>query len=161
VFPGKWLSAFAVGAAILVISGCGGGGGSSTGMQELSKAEWITRADAICAQTEELKAPALKEVRVVESELKSESQLETLGEILMKVVGEVRPAYSEVHQLPEPEEAGQMVRHLLSLYRASILTAEGGAEALEARDLAGYENLEAKQQTISASGVTGNVCRFP
>jgi hypothetical protein len=43
-----------------------------------------------------------------------------------------------------------MVQHLLSLYRASILTAEGGAEALEARDLAGYKDLEAKQQAISS-----------
>jgi hypothetical protein len=144
----KWSVGIVVVVVLLALTGCGSGGGSSTAAG-LSESEWISRADDICARTEELGGPPDEEIQAVERAPRSESQLESLGAILMKTVKELRPIYAELGELPAPEGDKEPLKTLSSFSPASLAFAKEGARALEGRDFARYKALQGKQHAIS------------
>jgi len=122
-------------AAALLVAGCGGGSGSSTGEggeARLSHTEWVSQADAICSVDHEANASRESEVEgLVEGGLTNAKVREEAAELIRGAVPSVETEVKGIRALrPASADVAEVIRVVGGLERTAQLD-EKFAEALE------------------------------
>jgi len=92
-----------LGAAALAVAGCGGDdqdSGSSGGGGTLTKAQFITKAAAVCRDTKKAQLPYTDKV----SKLPDRTDIKRVAPLLVGALGESRKGYDELRDLPAPKQ---------------------------------------------------------
>ncbi len=144
-----------VGAVVVavLVTGCGGGSGSSTGEADearLSHAEWVSQADAICSVDHEANATLESEFQALaKGGLTSAKVREEAAELLRGAVPSVETEVEGIRALrPAPADEAQVIRVVGGLERTQRLD-EKLAEALETGSA---QELEAVIGQVAANG---------
>jgi len=140
-------------AAAVLVSGCGGGSGSSTGEggeARLSHTEWVSQADAICSVDHEANASREGEFEgLVEGGLTNAKVREEAAELIRGAVPSVETEVKGIRALrPAPADEAEVIRVVGGLERTAQLD-EKFAEALETGSA---HELEAVIGQVAANG---------
>ena len=124
------------------LSGCGGGGGSGP-KQPISKADFIRRADAICAS-------GAKRVGAIpglnfDPATATRQQLPQIAGVLGRITGELQFEHDAIARLPRPVEGRALVTQILGYLQQFIHLLQSEQEAAAGRNLAGFEALSAQE----------------
>jgi hypothetical protein len=92
-----------LGAAALAVAGCGDDGkdsGSSGAGRALTKAQFITKATAICRDTKKAQLPFTDKV----SSLPDRTDIKRVAPLLVSALAESRKGYDKLRALPAPKQ---------------------------------------------------------
>jgi len=123
-----------VGAVVAVITlvGCGGGDGGSTA---LSKADYIAKGDAICAQKQQQRSQLVTEVyNAIASGVNSPSDAHRVHDISIQAADYIDQLASELQALPKPTGDEQILDTMLSTVRAEATDIRHFADAVDSLD---------------------------
>jgi hypothetical protein len=156
------VSILAVGA---LIAGCGGGDSSTEATQTvtveatseaLTKAEWISAADAICQDSRDGEDPDLeREYREAADEPESLEKRERLAELLTSVVEEARPFAARLRALDAAPSEVELTEEISESIEKGINATERRVSALKANDAAEARSAvdEMEQAKAEAEGL--------
>jgi hypothetical protein len=127
MYPGR-LGAGVV-TAVVTLVGCGGGDGA------LSKADYIAKADAICAQKRQQRSQLVSEVQnAIASGVNSASDAHRVHDISNQAADYIDQLASELQALPKPTGDEQRLDFLLSTVRAEATDIRHFADAVDSLD---------------------------
>lgn len=157
---GRNAVALAVFAALVVLGGCGGSSGETDtetvtvgGGDELTKSEWIAKADAICAQEQRQEKPLKAEFESRRQEPEqSPEQLKALADTTRELLRLVSNEVGDLRQLQPPAADRETVEEMLMTVDGSVPLGEEFADAIEAGDSA---EIEATAQRIEQNSAKG------
>jgi hypothetical protein len=140
-------------AVAVLVAGCGGGSGSSTGEADdarLSHTEWVSQADAICSVDHEANASRESEFEgLMEGGLTNAKVRDEAAELLRGAVPSVETEVKGIRALrPTPADEAEVIRVVGGLERTQQLD-EKLAEALETGSA---HELEAVTAQVAANG---------
>ena len=119
-------------AAVITLVGCGGGDGGSTA---LSKADYIAKGDAICAQKRQQRGQLVTEVQnAIASGVNSASDAHRVHDISNQAANYVDQLATELQALPKPTGDEQTLDTLLSTVRAEATDIRHFADAVDSLD---------------------------
>jgi hypothetical protein len=129
MYPGRLGAGVVI--AVVTLVGCGGNGGGST----LSKADYIAKADAICAQKRQQRGQLVNEVHnAIASGVNSASDAHRVHDISNQAADYVDQLASELQALPKPTGDEQILDTLLSTIRAEATDIRHFADAVDSLD---------------------------
>jgi hypothetical protein len=118
--------------AVVTLVGCGGNGGGSTA---LSKADYIAKGDAICAQKQKQRSQLVTEVQnAIASGVNSASDAHRVHDISNQVANYVDQLATELQALPKPTGDEQTLDTLLSSVSAEATDYRHFADAVDSLD---------------------------
>jgi len=123
--------------AVVTLVGCGGGDGGSTAptAAALSKADYIAKGDAICAQKRQQRSRLVSEVyNAIASGVNSASEAHRVHDISIQAADYVDQLASELQALPKPTGDEQILDTLLSTVRAEATDIRHFADAVDSLD---------------------------
>ena len=123
--------------AVVTLVGCGGGDGGSTAptATALSKADYIAKGDAICAQKRQQRSKLVSEVQnAIASGVNSASEAHRVHDISNQAADYVDQLASELQALPKPTGDEQILDRLLSTVRAEATDIRHFADAVDSGD---------------------------
>ena len=147
---------------LLAAAGCGGSSTSTATQtvtvghtQELTKAEWIAKADAICAETQEETAPLKAEANALKEAPENASTYQKLAEVLKAGTASIPKETTALRALEPPSGDQGIIQKMIGTVEANATLGESMADALENSDLGRFEalNEQAKENTIKAKGL--------
>ena len=128
MYPGR-LGAGVV-TAVVTLVGCGGNGGTA-----LSKADYIAKGDAICAQKRQQRGQLVSEVQnAIASGVNSASDAHRVHDISNQAADYVDQLASELQALPKPTGDEQILDTLLSTVSAEATDIRHFADAVDSLD---------------------------
>jgi hypothetical protein len=119
--------------AVVALVGCGGNGGGSTATA-LSKADYIAKADAICAQKRQQRSRLVTVVQNAIASGVSASDAHRVRDISNRAADYVDQLARELEALPKPTGDEQILDDLLSTVRAEAADLRHFADALDSHD---------------------------
>ena len=122
-----------VATAVVALVGCGGNGGGSTATA-LSKADYIAKADAICAQKQQQRSQLVTKVQNAIASGVSASDAHRVHDISNQAADYVDQLASELQALPKPTGDEQRLDTLLSTVRAEATDIRHFADAVDSHD---------------------------
>ena len=118
--------------AVITLAGCGGGDGGSTA---LSKADYIAKGDAICAQKRQQRGQLVTEMQnAIASGVTSASDAHRVHDISNQAADYVDQLASELQALPKPTGDEQILDTLLSTVSAEATDIRHFADAVYSLD---------------------------
>lgn len=118
--------------AVVTLVGCDGNGGGSTA---LSKADYIAKGDAICAQKRQQRGQLVTEVQnAIASGVNSASDAHRVHDISNQAANYVDQLATELQALPKPTGDEQILDTLLSTVRAEATDIRHFADAVDSLD---------------------------
>ena len=123
--------------AVVTLVGCGGGDGGSTAPTATapSKADYIAKGDAICAQKRQQRSRLVSEVyNAIASGVNSASEAHRVHDISIQAADYVDQLASELQALPKPTGDEQILDTLLSTVRAEATDIRHFADAVDSLD---------------------------
>ena len=128
MYPGR-LGAGVV-TAVVTLVGCGGNGGTA-----LSKADYIAKGDAICAQKRQQRSQLVSEVQnAIASGVNSASDAHRVHDISIQAADYIDQLASELQALPKPTGDEQILDTLLSTVSAEATDIRHFADAVDSLD---------------------------
>ena len=159
MYPGR-LGAGVV-TAVVTLVGCGGNGGETA----LSKADYIAKGDAICAQKRQQRSQLVSEVQnAIASGVNSASDAHRVHDISNQAADYVDQLASELQALPKPTGDEQILDTLLSTVRAEATDIRHFADAVDSLDASQIRSLgeaaesDGSKATAIAQGYGFTVC---
>jgi hypothetical protein len=132
MYPGRLGAGVVI--AVVTLVGCGGNGGGSTATA-LSKADYIAKGDAICAQKRQQRGQVVSEMQIAfVNGVNSASDAHRLHDISNQAADYVDQLASELQALPKPTGDEQILDTLLSTVRAEATDIRHFADAVDSRD---------------------------
>ena len=135
----RWFVAV-LGAAALTVAGCGGddGGAASSSSSggapaALTKAEYITKADAICRDTQKRLGPVEDDLDALPKDSQGRGKPKQIAPILARILDATNGGYERLKALPAPAED----RATLNRWLASTLESTAALEDLQTAVRAG------------------------
>jgi hypothetical protein len=140
MYPGRLGAGVVI--AVVTLVGCGGNGGGSTVVvttaptaTALSKADYIAKADAICAQKRQQRGQLVSEVQnAIASGVNSASDAHRVHDISNQAADYVDQLASELQALPKPTGDEQILDTLLSTVSAEATDIRHFADAVDSLD---------------------------
>jgi hypothetical protein len=140
MYPGRLGAGVVI--AVVTLVGCGGNGGGSTVVvttaptaTALSKADYIAKGDAICAQKRQQRGQLVNEVHnAIASGVNSASDAHRVHDISNQAADYVDQLASELQALPKPTGDEQILDTLLSTVRAEATDIRHFADAVDSLD---------------------------
>jgi hypothetical protein len=137
----RWREALAaLGLAVLTAGvGCGGGPKTVTQVrtqasgQPLTRAQYISQADAICQQYQGTRAELNKEFQQVGGAL-TNPQAHQAADLLRKAVDELKPEVQAIQALPRPTADAAVLGNLMDLQGAALTNVSNLADAFDSLD---------------------------
>jgi len=118
--------------AVVTLVGCDGNGGGSTA---LSKADYIAKGDAICAQKRQQRGQLVTEVQnAIASGVNSASDAHRVHDISNQAANYVDQLATELQALPKPTGDEQILDTLLSAVSAEATDIRHFADAVDSLD---------------------------
>jgi hypothetical protein len=152
---------------VLVTAGCGDSS-SPTATQtvtighaeELTKTEWIAKADAICTEANEEANPIQDEANAMSEAPETAGTLQKLGEILKSGIPSIANETAALRELEPPAEDKEIVQKMIGTVEANVTLGNSMADALESDDLERFEalNEQAEENTTKSQGYGLKVC---
>jgi hypothetical protein len=137
--------------AMVTLVGCGGGDGGSTA---LSKADYIAKGDAICAQKRQQRGQLVNEVQnAIASGVNSASDAHRVHDISNQAADYVDQLASELQALPKPTGDEQILDTLLSTVRAEATDIRHFADAVDSLDASQIRSFGEAAQSDAAKAV--------
>jgi hypothetical protein len=131
MYPGRLGAGVVI--AVVTLVGCGGNGGGST--VALSKADYIAKGDAICAQKRRQRGQLVNEVQnAIASGVNSASDAHRVHDISNQAADYVDQLASELQALPKPTGDEQILDTLLSTVSAEATDIRHFADAVDSLD---------------------------
>jgi hypothetical protein len=123
--------------------------------QELTKAEWIAKADAICAATKEETAPLKAEANALKEAPENASTYQKLAEVLKAGTASIPKETAALRALEPPSGDQEIIQKMIGTVEANATLGDSMADALENSDLERFEalNEQAKENTTKAKGL--------
>lgn len=146
----------------LVATGCGDSSSTAATQmvtvghsEELTKAEWITEADAICTEANEEADPMQDEANALSEAPETASTLQKLGEILKRGIPSITKETAALRELEPPAVDEQIVQKMIGTVEANVTLGNSMADALESNDLERFEalNEQAEENTTKSQGL--------
>lgn len=138
--------------AVATLVGCGGNGGESTAA--LSKADYIAKGDAICAQKRQQRGQLVTEVQnAIASGVNSASDAHRVHDISNQAADYVDQLASELEALPKPTGDEQILDTLLSTVRAEATDIRHFADAVDSLDASQIRSFGEAAQSDGAKAV--------
>jgi hypothetical protein len=142
--------------AMALVAGCGGSSGSSgstaaeapAGPTELTKAQFIAKADAICAATNDSESALRGSFEELQRSQAPTAQRE-LGEAMSALARDGAKESEEIRALVPPKKDAKEVERLIAKEESANAVAAEAAAALEAGNAAKFYGL---LESISAQG---------
>ena len=151
MYPGR-LGA-GVGIAVVTLVGCGGNGGGSTATA-LSKADYIAKGDAICAQKRQQRSQLVTEVQnAMASGVNSASDAHRVHDVSNQAADYVDQLASELQALPKPTGDEQILDTLLSSVSAEATDYRHFADAVDSLDASQIRSFGEAAQSDAAKAV--------
>jgi hypothetical protein len=126
----------------LLVAGCGGGGSDSAGAQEIDKATFVKRADAICEQASgKLSAEALALTQSESAKPNYEREKLQVHLVNRILIPGLDAELEELRALGMPSEGKQEVQAFFKAVQGVANTAEADPGAF-AEGVGGYESAE-------------------
>ena len=148
--------------AVITLVGCGGGDGGSTA---LSKADYIAKGDAICAQKRQQRSQLLTEVYdAIAIGVNSASDAHRVHDVSIQAADYIDQLASELQALPKPTGDEQTLDTLLSTVRAEATDIRHFADAVDSLDASQIRsfgeaaNSDAAKAVAIAQGYGFTVC---
>lgn len=147
---------------LLATAGCGGSSSTTATQtvtvghtQELSKAEWIAKADAICAATKGETAPLKAEADALQEAPDNASTYQKLAEILKAGTASIPKETAALRALEPPAGDREILQKMIGTVEANATLGDSMADALESSDLERFEalNEQAQENTTKAKGL--------
>jgi len=142
-----------IGTATLALAGCGGGGqdepasgGPGRSAKPLTKAQFIVRADAICADVKRAQEPYSERIRA----LSRGGELTRLTPILEAALGESRKGLGRLRALPAPGEDRATLDGYLAAADRLLAASTALTEAARSDDRAKGRRVAATADALSA-----------
>jgi hypothetical protein len=130
MYPGRLGAGVVI--AVVTLVGCGGNGGGATA---LSKADYIAKGDAICAQKRQQRGQLVNEMQnAIASGVNSASDARRVHDISNQAADYVDQLASELQALPKPTGDEQILDTLLSTVRAEATDIRHFADAVDSLD---------------------------
>ena len=149
MYPGR-LGAGVVTAVVTGV-GCGGNGGGSTAR---SKADYIAKGDAICAQKRQQRSQLVTEVQnAIASGVNSASDAHRVHDISKQAANYVDQLATELQALPKPTGDEQILDTLLSTVRAEATDIRHFADAVDSRDASQIRSFGEAAESDAAKAV--------
>jgi hypothetical protein len=132
MYPGRLGAGVVI--AVVTLVGCGGNGGGSTATA-LSKADYIAKGDAICAQKRQQRSQLVNEVQnAIASGVNSASDARRVHDISNQAANYVDQLATELQALPKPTGDEQVLDTLLSTVSAEATDIRHFADAVVSLD---------------------------
>lgn len=148
--------------AVVTLVGCDGNGGGSTA---LSKADYIAKGDAICAQKRQQRGQLVTEVQnAIASGVNSASDAHRVHDISNQAANYVDQLATELQALPKPTGDEQILDTLLSAVSAEATDIRHFADAVDSLDASQIRsfgeaaNSDAAKAVAIAQGYGFTVC---
>jgi hypothetical protein len=160
MYPGRLGAGVAI--AVVTLVGCGGNGGGSTA---LSKADYIAKGDAICAQKRQQRGQLVTEMQnAIASGVNSASDAHRVHDISNQAANYVDQLATELQALPKPTGDEQILDTLLSTVSAEATDIRHFADAVDSLDASQIRsfgeaaNSDAAKAVAIAQGYGFTVC---
>ena len=129
MYPGRLGAGVVI--AVVTLVGCGGNGGGAA----LSKADYIAKGDAICAQKRQQRSQLMTEVQnAIASGVNSASDAHRVHDISNQAANYVDQLATELQALPKPTGDEQILDTLLSTVSAEATHIRHFADAVDSLD---------------------------
>jgi hypothetical protein len=150
MYPGRLGAGVVI--AVVTLVGCGGnGGGSATA---LSKADYIAKGDAICAQKRQQRGQLVNEVQnAIASGVNSASDAHRVHDISNQAADYIDQLASELQALPKPTGDEQILDTLLSTVSAEATDIRHFADAVDSLDASQIRSFGEAAQSDGAKAV--------
>lgn len=141
----------AVLALIVIVAGCGGGGSSTAGTSEVTRATFIEEADAQCSSYQVQVAPIKAELEALEkvAEPESPQNEKQLGELLNEAREDAESELESIRELEVPAGDEATIERLLDTAEEGNTLAGEGATALEEGDTQRFGELASEGEAIN------------
>jgi hypothetical protein len=131
MYPGRLGAGVVI--AVVTLVGCGGNGGGSTATA-LSKADYIAKGDAICAQKRQQRSQLVSEMQNAIASGVNSANAHRVHDIANQAANYVDQLASELQALPKPTGDEQILDTLLSTVRAEATDIRHFADAVDSLD---------------------------
>lgn len=131
------LAAVPVIVVLAVLTGCGGGDGSSSrdgSPKALTKAQYIARADDVCRANQKQLEPIERDLRALPTDDDGRGETKRIEPILERALAATRDGYERLRELPVPAQGKATVERWLASTARSIEAFEGVLQAVRADD---------------------------
>jgi hypothetical protein len=130
MYPGRLGAGVVI--AVVTLVGCGGNGGGAT---PLSKADYIAKGDAICAQKRQQRGQLVNEMQnAIASGVNSARDADRVHDISNQAANYVDQLATELQGLPKPTGDEQILDTLLSTISAEATDIRHFADAVDSLD---------------------------
>jgi hypothetical protein len=129
MYPGRLGAGVVI--AVVTLVGCGGNGGGSTA---LSKADYIAKGDAICAQKRQQRSQLVSEMQNAIASGVNSANAHRVHDISNQAADYVDQLASELQALPKPTGDEQILDTLLSTVSAEATDIRHFADAVDSLD---------------------------
>jgi len=160
MYPGRLGAGVVI--AVVTLVGCDGNGGGSSA---LSKADYIAKGDAICAQKRQQRGQLVTEVQnAIASGVNSASDAHRVHDISNQAANYVDQLATELQALPKPTGDEQILDTLLSTVSAEATDIRHFADAVDSLDASQIRsfgeaaNSDAAKAVAIAQGYGFTVC---
>lgn len=144
--------------ALLLLAGCGSSSthtvtppAGTTSAQTPGRAEFIAKADAICAKLRQAQAPLQVRAAALEEAGESSARRTALASVMHDVVKKARAADAQIAAIPRPAGSEPTIGKLLAGYSEETTELGKLADAIEAVDGPGIRSARAQLAKAKAS----------